>query len=97
MNTKLFLFITLRIMLLANIFLVIIHLPEYFREFLGDTKITDYSFHSPSFTDTEWKWGIAHYVFLINSSLLYAFFTFKTLTDIENRITKSKLGNDDKL
>lgn len=87
MNTKLFLFIALRIFFLTNLLLLIAYLPNQLRDFFGDTKASDYAF---GFFDNEWNWGFLHYIYFMNTSILFILLFINILSNIEKEVKKYK-------
>ena len=60
MNTKLYLFIAMRIVILFSTAMVATFLPEHLREFFGDVQIPEISGFG---IDNGWTWGARHYWF----------------------------------
>lgn len=85
MNTRLYLFIAFRIVLLFSIGMAFTFVPEYLRGFLGDVYTPD---RSEFGVDVEWTWGTRHYWFFWMMFVLFLLSIVDAIIWIVSKINK---------
>ena len=104
MKTKFFTGLMIRIMILGIIGMMGTFIPEFFREFFGDTiHVHDYddrgycqSFGSFSHNrSTQWDWGVRHYWYYWTVFAMFLLSIVNVVVWVVNKVNKVNKVNDD--
>ena len=85
MNTRLYFEIAIRIIVIFAIGMIGTYIPDYLRDFFGDTPIRRHTFLN---IDREWTWGVRHYWYAWMMFFLFVLSVINAGMSIYNLIKK---------
>ena len=87
MNTKLYFAIALRIVFLFTLTIFATFIPEYFRDFFGDTvHVCQKQYCSHGTVDMKHDWGVRHYWFFVMLFFLFLLSLIDTVAHIIRKV-----------
>lgn len=89
MNTRLYIYICFRVILMVLLGMLLTYVPDYLRDFFGDTPRNPglHPFDIDSI-DLYWNWGARHYWYFTGVVILFSLSLIDNCLHVVNKITR---------